>query len=116
MLYIATRLPNHRTYVYKISAAMYAIDDSSPGQALDPRFDLRRHSPTGFEWSYGGSGPAQLALAICADHLKDDELALKVYQYFKANVIAVQPKEGFVMADIYIDEMISLILNGIQGD
>lgn len=32
----------------------------SPDQSL--RF--RNHSPDGFEWSYGGSGPAQLALAI----------------------------------------------------
>ena len=30
------------------------------GQALDPRFDLAMHSPTGFAWGYGGSGPAQL--------------------------------------------------------
>ena len=28
---------------------------------LDPRLDLRRHSPDGFEWGYAGSGPAQLA-------------------------------------------------------
>jgi hypothetical protein len=26
---------------------------------LDPRYT--RHSPTGFEWGYGGSGPAELA-------------------------------------------------------
>ncbi len=31
---------------------------------LPPRFDVRNHSPSGFEWGYGGSGPAQLALAI----------------------------------------------------
>ena len=30
---------------------------------LDPRYDLRAHSD-GFEWGYGGSGPAQLALAL----------------------------------------------------
>jgi hypothetical protein len=37
---------------------------------LDPRLDLFNHSPTGFEYGYAGSGPAQLALAILADHLK----------------------------------------------
>lgn len=26
------------------------------------------HSPDGFEWGYGGSGPADLALAILCDH------------------------------------------------
>ena len=44
------------------------------GVPLDPRPDLRNHSPTGFEWGYGGSGPAELALALLADHFDDDEL------------------------------------------
>jgi hypothetical protein len=35
------------------------------GQPLDPRHDLYNHSPDGFEWGYHGSGPAQLALALC---------------------------------------------------
>ncbi len=30
------------------------------------------HSPTGFEWGYGGSGPADLALSILADHLGEN--------------------------------------------
>lgn len=55
---------------------------------LDPRLDLRRHSPTGLEWGYCGSGPAQLALALLADHLQDDDLALELYQDFKRCVIA----------------------------
>lgn len=55
---------------------------------LSPRFDLRRHSTTGFAWGYGGSGPAQLALAILADALRDDARALAVYQDFKFGVIA----------------------------
>src|SRR5262249_44342873 len=58
------------------------------GRPLDPRFDLRNHSPTGFEWGYGGSGPAQLALALLADHLENDEEAVSVYQDFKQAVVA----------------------------
>jgi hypothetical protein len=55
---------------------------------LPARFDLWNHSPTGFEWGYGGSGPAQLALAILADALDDDARASKLHQEFKWNVIA----------------------------
>lgn len=55
---------------------------------LDPRTDLRNHSPTGFAWGYHGSGPAQLALAILADAFEDDELAQRVYQEFKSDMIA----------------------------
>ncbi len=32
------------------------------------RLDLRQHSPSGLSWGYAGSGPAQCALAILADH------------------------------------------------
>jgi len=38
--------------------------------AIDPCTDIKSHSPSGLEWGYGGSGPAQLALAIVADHLE----------------------------------------------
>jgi hypothetical protein len=31
-----------------------------------------KHSPTGFSWGYGGSGPAELARCILIDHLADD--------------------------------------------
>lgn len=37
---------------------------------LNPRYDLANHSPDGFAWGYPGSGPAQLALAILANHMK----------------------------------------------
>ena len=65
------------------------------GHGLDPRFDLRTHSPTGFEWGYGGSGPAQLALALAADVLGDDEAALAVYQRLKFRVVGRLPEEGW---------------------
>jgi hypothetical protein len=55
---------------------------------LAPRHDLRNHSPTGFQWGYGGSGPAQLALALLADALGDDERALQLYQVFKWRWVA----------------------------
>jgi hypothetical protein len=56
---------------------------------LPPRLDLRCHSPTGFEWGYGGSGPCQLALALLAHALDDDSLALDHYMRFKSEVIAI---------------------------
>lgn len=50
---------------------------------VDPRLDLANHSPTGMNFGYGGSGPAQAALAILADFTEDDGLALELYQRFK---------------------------------
>lgn len=57
------------------------------GVALPPRLDLFNHSPTGFEWGYGGSGPAQLALALLAAELGDDGRALRLHQGFKWRMI-----------------------------
>ena len=56
---------------------------------LPMQLELANHSPTGFEWSYGGSGPVQLALALLADCLKDHELALRFYQSFKLKFLFV---------------------------
>jgi hypothetical protein len=58
------------------------------GQPLNPRWDLHRHSLDGFNWGYSGSGPAQLALAIVAAVLGDDQLALELYQDYKWHLIA----------------------------
>lgn len=71
----------------------------SDGHGLDPRFDLRKHSLTGFEWGYGGSGPAQLALALAADVLGDDEAALDVYQRLKSRVVGRLPADGWTLTE-----------------
>jgi Family of unknown function (DUF6166) len=67
---------------------VWASDGNGERKPLNPRQELRNHSPTGFEWGYGGSGPAQLALAILAEHLGNDDAALKLYQNFKWACIA----------------------------
>ena len=58
------------------------------GQPLDPRFDLKVFSRAGFEWTYEGDGPRQLALAILADHFGDDQKAIDHYEQFMVEVIA----------------------------
>lgn len=65
------------------------------GEPLSPRLDLGNHSPDGFEWGYGGSGPAQLALALLADALEDDEKACLWHQDFKRAVVAQLPQAGW---------------------
>ena len=73
------------------------------GQPLDPRLDLCCHSPTGFEWGYGGSGPAQLALAILAHHFKDDQKAVLLYQKFKRVVVSKLASERWRLTSKDID-------------
>lgn len=69
------------------------------------------HSPTGMEWGYGGSGPADLALSILADYLGERSdvraylkhgglageppLSLRLHQAFKWDFVARWPREGW---------------------
>src|SRR5690349_13039754 len=71
------------------------------GSQLDPRLDLWNHSSTGFEFGYGGSGPAQLALAILADCC-GDEVAVKHHQGFKWAVISCLPHEGATLTATFV--------------
>ena len=72
--------------------------------SLPLRLDLAEHSPDGFEWGYGGSGPAQLALALLADALGDDAPALALCQAFKWEVVAVLPETHWQLSDRDIAE------------
>lgn len=74
-------------------------ESSGQPSPLNPRLDLRNHSPTGFEWNYGGSGPAQLALALAADALGDDERAQDVYQQLKFRLVGRLPHEGWMLTE-----------------
>ncbi len=60
------------------------------GQQLSPDLsqELWNHSPDGFNWGYGGSGPAQLALAIGLLYLDNTRLAVAAHQAFKWDFIA----------------------------
>jgi len=53
------------------------------------------HSPDGFNWSYGGSGPAQLALLAILLKFTDKDTALRLHQEFKWDIIAKLPQKDF---------------------
>ena len=103
--------------------------------SLQPRLDLAHKSPTGFEWGYNGSGPAQTALAILASHLVDprhhaavltvlgvtelppkdewlgldslgDYLAIRYFQQFKCRVVGRLPSAGWKLTDEDIQRLI----------
>ena len=65
---------------------------------LRPRLDIRNHSPTGFEWGYGGSGPAQLALALVADCCGREFAVPSIYQKVK-RLVADLPHDGWILTE-----------------
>jgi hypothetical protein len=84
----------------------YAVIVTVDSRRLNPRHDLWNHSPTGFEWGYGGSGPAQLALAILADHMGDDRQAFDFHHRFKWAVITELPGRGWRLTSLEIDAVL----------
>lgn len=70
---------------------------------------VRNHSPDGFNWGYGGSGPAQLSLAILLKYLPHKD-ACNYYQKFKFQVVARWPREDFEIR-LNLREEIKKIIN-----
>jgi hypothetical protein len=58
------------------------------GRKLDERYDVKQFTRYGFEWTYEGDSPQQLALAILVDYLKDNARALRLSQPFMKKVVA----------------------------
>ena len=52
------------------------------------------HSPAGFEWGYGGSGPADLALNILLAATGDRDFAASCHQQFKRDLVGPLPASG----------------------
>ena len=87
----------------------YAVTVTVDGRRLNPRLDLWNHSPTGFEWGYGGSGPAQLALAILTDHLGNDQQAFNFHHRFKSAVVAELPRRSWTLTSEEIDQVLQTL-------
>jgi hypothetical protein len=71
------------------------------GELLSPQksFQIRKHSPDGFNWGYSGSGPAQLALALIIYAAEKMEVSvddvLQYYQELKWEFVAKLPPGPF---------------------
>ena len=58
------------------------------GHPLSEHYDIKQFTRWGFEWTYEGASPQQLALAILYDHLGDKDLAIRLSEPFMKQVIA----------------------------
>ena len=58
------------------------------GRRLDEHYEIKRFTKYGFEWTYEGESPRQLALAILYDRLGDKERAVALSEAFMKAVIA----------------------------
>jgi hypothetical protein len=75
-----------KTYEGKrtIDGLRVTVDD----KPLDPHVEVKQFTKYGFEWTYEGESPQQLALAILFDHLGDKERAIRLAEPFMKTVVA----------------------------
>ena len=58
------------------------------GRPLPEHYEVKQFTTWGFEWTYEGASPRQLALAILYDHLGDKDRAIALSEPFMRTVIA----------------------------
>jgi hypothetical protein len=58
------------------------------GQPLSEHYEVKRFTKFGFEWTYEGDSPQQLALAILADYLGDNVRATRLCAPFMKQIVA----------------------------
>ena len=75
------------------------VQVKADGQPLDPRLDIHEFTKNGFEWSYEGPEPSQLALALLADHTGDPKLALEFAEPFMRAIVANFDNEWEITSD-----------------
>lgn len=61
---------------------------TADGRPLAEHYDVKRFTRFGFEWTYEGESPQQLALAILVDYLGDNARAIRLSEPFMRAVVA----------------------------
>ncbi len=58
------------------------------GKPLSEHYHVERFTKFGFEWTYEGHSPRQLALAILADYTGDNDRAIRLSEPFMKKIVA----------------------------
>lgn len=101
----------HEPRVYEGGRSLEGAVVTADGRPLDPHYDVRTFSRTGFEWTYVGHGPRQLALALLIDHLGDPTRALELTEAFTRDVVA-ELDNAWRLTSPEIDEALARLPSG----
>src|SRR5262245_39307048 len=69
------------------------------GKPLPEHYEVQRFTKWGFEWTYEGPSPQQLALAILFEHLGDKERAIRLSAPFMHDVVATLDNDWTLTSD-----------------
>lgn len=74
--------------IYEGKRAFDGLIVTVDGAPLREHYEVARFTTWGFEWTYEGESPQQLALAILYDHLGDKTRAIGLSERFMRKIIA----------------------------
>lgn len=106
VLFKGTRVPLTST---DDNIVVFSVDGGNLWANVPLYLDEVNHSPTGFEWGYRGSGPAQLSYALLRVYFRvchgDDtqDAARGLYMYFKDDIICGIQKPEWELDSSIID-------------
>jgi hypothetical protein len=67
---------------------MDGLEVTVDGAPLPERYEVKQFTPYGFEWTYEGAEPQQLALALLVEHLGDQHRAVALSEAFMKTIVA----------------------------
>jgi len=79
------------------------------------RHDIAMKSE-GFEWGYGGSGPAQLAIALIADACGRRHCTAAIYRRVKFGLIGRLPADGWTITEQQVRDAVESAYLTLQQD
>lgn len=85
-------MKHYRGLPSQVGAGVVQMAATPEGSWLNLEHHVR-HSPDGFSWGYGGSGPSELAKDLLWD-VRGSEPDVTTYQQFKWDVIAKFPQDA----------------------
>jgi hypothetical protein len=74
--------------IYQGKRTMEGLVVTVDGRKLPEHYEVKQFTRRGFEWTYEGTSPQQLALAILFDHLGDKDRAIALSERYMKDVIA----------------------------
>ena len=81
---------------------------TADGRPLGEHYEVKQFTTWGFECTYDGASPQQLALAILYDHLGDKDRAIRLSEPFMKTVVADLDNDWVLKSD-EIDRAIARI-------
>jgi hypothetical protein len=85
--------------IYEGRRTMDGLVVTVDGKPLPEHYEVKQFTRRGFEWTYDGTSPQQLALAILFDHLGDKDRAIVLSEPYMKDVIANLDNDWLLSSD-----------------